>query len=195
MDTTTCLHTFSFKSDVILPISTNIASAVIIAILIFIISVLADKWSITRLLKWWFGSHTSMSMPIKSRFTLRNVFRWHEAIPHAIDLVTNSLMISRTFQGSPIGMPLATCSKEFYQYTMYMVWLILQPQPHSVYERIRLQHYDRHNERYYISSNRQKFDAEWKTPLLQSYENDESQIMLMSYNDFMYIYQKELYER
>ena len=112
-------------------------------------------------------------------------------ITNAIKLVAENLGVRRTFQCSPIGMPLATCSVEFYHNVMYMGWLSAQP-GNTLYKKITTEHRMNNGDIDYDSDNKALFD-EWSKDLLASYEGDFEQIAIMNYSDFMHVFNDTLF--
>ena len=166
-------------------ILSNVLSIPVIVLLGAIMLIIMKRTQLGRIIVWWWFSDKKLrAMP-------RTVCSWNRLITTAIDLVSNNLGTPRTFQRSPIGMPLATCSVDFYQKVMYMTWLLAQPGTHTLLAKIKTVHQTSNGDVYYDSDNESEFNK-WTKNLLASYENDFDQIAIMSYNDFMWVFNDTL---
>lgn len=170
-----------------LNIFSNVLSIPFIAILVWLIYKGIMRTQFGRFVVWWLLSGR------KFRTAPKTVLTWYRLITHSINLVEENLGVSRTFQGSPIGMPLATCSVDFYRKVMYMVWLSIQPD-NTLYKEITTGHRMNNGEIYYDWDNKEKFD-EWSKNLLASYEGDFGQIEIIKYSDFIYVFEDTLFHR
>ena len=168
-----------------LNILSNVLSIPFIAILFWLLYKGIRRTQFGRFVVWWWLSGR------KFRAAPKTVIAWYRLITHAIKLVAENLGVSRTFQGSPIGMPLATCSVEFYHKVMYMVWLSIQPD-NILYKKITTEHRMNDGDIYYDSDNKAEFD-EWSKDLLASYEGDFGQIAIINYSDFMDVFEDTLF--
>jgi hypothetical protein len=173
------------SSQITINILSNVLSIPVIAFIGWIIYSGMKRYQFGRLIVWWwFGGKKLRTAP-------KTIFEWNKIITHAIKLVADNLGVMRTFQGSPIGMPLATCSVEFYHKVMFMAWLSVQPD-NALYKKITTEHHMGNGRVYYDSDNESKFD-EWSKDLLASYEGDFEQIAIMSYSDFMWVFRDTLF--
>lgn len=172
-------------NQIVLNILSNVLSIPCIAILFWLLYKGIMRTQFGRFVVWWWLSDK------KIRTAPKTVLTWYLLITRAIKLVAENLGVRRTFQGSPIGMPLATCSVEFYHNVMYMVWLSIQPD-NILYKKITTEHRMNDGDIYYDSDNKVEFD-EWSKDLLASYEGDFGQIAIINYSDFMYVFEDTLF--
>ena len=172
--------------QIVLNIVSNVLSVPVIALIFWALYKGIMRKQFGRFVVWWWLSDK------KFRTAPKTLLAWYRLITHAINLVEENLSVSRTFQGSPIGMPLATCSVEFHHKVMYMAWLSAQTD-NTLYKKITTEHRMNNGEIYYDSDNREKFD-EWSKALLASYEGDFGQIEIINYSDFMYVFEDTLFD-
>ena len=160
----------------------SILSSIIAAIIIIICTILLYKgiahFQLGRLIIWRLKHNKEYEIKRKT------IFIWNKLITNAIKIVNSDrLMVSKTYQKSPPGMPLAICSKEFYKNVIFMTWLSAQP-GNKLYNKII-------NTTEYNSELVEKFKS-WSSDLLESYENDFELIKLLDYSDFIWIFEKTI---